>query len=142
VVLTLVLMTAPACAGLIDDIDITGKPDTVVAKLRFTAPMAYVRHHPPSAGEQLFVALHALETPDLANLQREQNLRSPPNNLMTVFRVRAGKLPGCNTDPRAVCLWIRFDRPVSYQLQLSADRRNLLLTVPRPVPPPAPGAEK
>lgn len=126
-------LTLPATAQgeLLEGIDISTTAETVQVTLRFTAPMAYIRHHPPAKGEVLQVTLEALGSVNIDGLRREQSRRLPPDKALPAFSVSVHPDPGCASPPRAVCLMIQFDQPVAYRLRMGPDRRHLILALPR-----------
>lgn len=126
------LISAPAAARLIDDVEVGAADETVRITVRFTIPVRYLRHFPPKKGEILNVYLQPVSGEDLRETLGHPPLnevrRAPRNSLLPCFTVTVVPPP----DPRAAPLQlvIQFSWPESYTVRLGEDSRSLYVNLP------------
>lgn len=125
-VLTLIAM---CCSGLgmaqpLDDVTLQSGDDSVVATIKLTGPVQYLRHFPENRGK--FLEIYYDRSPGAAKDEEwvDNEVRnSPPSHRIPSFSVTTRNQ---RTQPK---LEIEFSREVEYSVSPGKDGRSLLLTI-------------
>lgn len=128
---TFLAFATVAHGQLLDDIEITPVGNEARVQLRFSVPVRFIRHFPPTSGQIVHVTLQAMSMDESDVLPREHYKRSPKSELVPAFTVRYSNLRDCAVLRDPICLAIEFSQPVNFQLQMSTDSRSLLLFIQR-----------
>jgi hypothetical protein len=114
-----------AQAQIFDAIDVAQDGANALVRIRFAAPIQYLRHAPPTQGDtvQVFFQFTAGSEDVLAT--REEQRRSPPNSVLPRFEVDY-PVQGAGAQRR---IEIRFGEVTRYRLR-PEDNRTLLLVIP------------
>jgi hypothetical protein len=126
------LLSVPAAARLMDDIEVSAAGDSVRVTIRFTIPVRYLRHFPAAKGEILNVYLQSISGEDLRETLGhppfDEIRRSPRNSLLPCFTVTYVPPP----DPRGAPLQLvfQFKQPENYTVRIGDDSRSLHVTLP------------
>jgi len=126
------LLAVPcASAEVLDRITVARHEGGTTIDVRLTGAVHYIRHYPAEAGQIVVVELEALEPEafdgeaGIDDVKRAPKDAPPPH-----FTVRATVGQACSQTANPVCLTIRFDRPVRYEVRLGKDRRSVVLELP------------
>jgi hypothetical protein len=126
------LISAPANARLMDDVEVSAADETVRIAIRFTIPVRYLRHFPPAKGEILNVYLQSVSGEDLRETLGhppfDEVRRSPRNSLLPCFTITY--VPPHDPRGAPLQLVIQFGRPESYTVRLGEDSRSLYVSLP------------
>ena len=125
------LWAAPALAALIDEIALEQGDAAPRIRVRFTAPVHYIRDYASKNGELVNVQLAALASlaPGAPPFPDEVK-RFPGEGSIPPFTVRVSLDPRCEPVPNPVCILIQYERAVRSRVRLGEDRRSLLLDFP------------
>jgi hypothetical protein len=130
--LLVALMRAASAAGeVIDDIAIERHDSMARVRLRLTGPVHYVRHTISAGGQIANIHLQALAPepfdgkPVADEVKHSRESASVPG-----FTVRVRLDPRCDPAPNPICIVVRFERAIRYEIRLGEDRRSLLLDFP------------
>jgi hypothetical protein len=130
--LVVALLRATSAVGeVIDDIAIERHDSMARVRLRLTGPVHYIRHTISADGEIASIHLQALApepfdgrpVPD--EVKHSRKSASVPG-----FTVRVSLDPRCDPAPNPICIVVRFERAIRYEIRLGEDRRSLLLDFP------------
>jgi hypothetical protein len=134
-------------AQVIDDITLNTDTDgAVVASIKLSSQVQYVRHFPEKRGEHLEIYFKILGNPESNPLQGFEARTSPPSSLIPGFTVTVRDLitdpknPDYKTsEPKLV---IEFSRPADYKVRLGKNERSFVITIQPdritiPLPPAA-----
>jgi len=104
----------------LDDVSLEYQAEGIVATIRLTAPVQYLRHFPVSHGKVLEIFYKRVPgaTTDEPWVDNEVR-KSPPSNL----------IPGFTVTTRPQKLVIEFDRDADYSVAPGKDNRSLLVTI-------------
>ena len=124
------------CAGVansqpLDDVTLEYQEQGVVATIRLTGPVQYLRHFPDSHGKTLEIYYDRVQAAANAEIWLDNEVRkSPPSGLIPSFTVTTRDQ---QTKPKLV---IEFSREAEYSVAPGRDNRSLLITM-RPARLPA-----
>lgn len=118
------LASGISIAQPLDEVTLEYQADGVVATIRTTSPVRYVRHFPANSGETLEIFFERVPGGDATELWVENEKRqSPPSGLIPSFSVTARDL---TTKPRLV---VQFSRQANYSVSQGQDQRSLIITI-------------
>ena len=108
----------------LDDVSLEYQATGIVATIRLTTPVQYLRHFPESHGKVLEIFYKHVPgaTSDEPWVDNEVR-KSPPSTLIPGFTV---KTRNQQTQPKLV---IEFERDANYSVALGKDNRSLLVTI-------------
>jgi tetratricopeptide (TPR) repeat protein len=113
-----------AVAQPLDDVSLEFKEQGVVATIRLTGPVQYLRHFPESHGNTLEIYYDRVQDATSNETWVDNEVRnSPPSHLIPSFTVTTRDQ---QTKPRLV---IEFSREAEYSVAAGKDRRSLLITI-------------
>lgn len=130
--LALALLRATTAVGeVIDDIAIERHDSLARVRLRLTGPVHYIRQTISADGETASIYLQALAPgPFDARPVPDEVKHSRKSASVPGFTVRVSLDPRCDPAPNPICIVIRFDRAIRYEIRLGEDRRSLILDLP------------
>lgn len=123
------MLAAPLLAGLaaaqpLDDVTLEYKTDGIVATIRTTSPIRYVRHFPANSGKTLEIFYERAPGGDVNEKWTDNETRnSPPSALIPSFTVTTRDQA---THPK---MMIEFSREAQYSVAPGSDQRSLLITI-------------
>ena len=113
-----------AIAQPLDDVSLEYKEQGVVATIRLTGPVQYLRHFPESHGNTLEIYYDRVQDATSNETWVDNEVRnSPPSHLIPSFTVTTRDQ---QTKPRLV---IEFSREAEYSVAAGKDNRSLLITI-------------
>ena len=122
-------LCAVMCAGVVnaqplDDVSLEFQSQGVVATIRLTGPVQYLRHFPESHGKTLEIYYDRVKdaTSNEAWVDNEER-KSPPTSLIPGFKVTTRDQ---QTSPKLV---IEFTREAEFSVEPGKDKRSLLVTI-------------
>ncbi len=118
-------VSACAQAQIIDTIEVTRDGTNALVRIRFSALIQYLRHAPQSEGENVQVFFQITAGNESVQGTREEQRRSPPNDLLPRFDVEYP--PQAPSGNRRI--EIRFQEVTRYRLR-PEDNRTILLVIP------------
>ncbi|NOU01385.1 MAG: hypothetical protein HOO95_07420 [Gallionella sp.] len=122
ILLTLVIFSH-AHAQPLDDVRLEYQATGIVATIRLTAPIQYLRHFPASHGKTVEIFYERLPSTAIDESWLDNELRkSPPSTLIPSFTVATRDQ---QTKPKLI---IEFDRETDYNITSGKDERSLLIT--------------
>ena len=108
----------------LDDVMLEYQEQGVVATIRLTGPVQYLRHFPGSHGKTLEIFyLRVLDATSRETWVNNEVRRSPPSSLIPDFTVTTRDQL---TNPKLV---VEFTREVEYSVAPGKDNRSLLITI-------------
>lgn len=121
----LLLIAVPrAIAQPLDDVALEYRDQGVVATIRLTGPVQYLRHFPDSHGKTLEIFYDRVQGATSAEAWVDNEVRkSPPSGLIPSFTVTSRDQ---QTKPKLV---IEFAREAEYSVAPGKDNRSLLITI-------------
>ncbi len=117
------------CAGVVnaqplDDVTLEYQDQGVVATIRLTGPVQYLRHFPDSHGKTLEIFYDRVQGATSSEAWVDNEVRkSPPSGLIPSFTVTSRDQ---QTKPKLV---IEFAREAEYSVAPGKDNRSLLITI-------------
>ncbi len=115
---------------LLDSVTTHDVKDGMEIRIRFTAPVRYLRHFPARQGEllQIYFQVTALDGQDLS--AREEVRRVRAKHGLPGFTV--SYVPPLSRDAtrEPLSVLLQFDRPLTYQVHEGRDKRSLYVRVP------------
>jgi hypothetical protein len=118
---------ASATPDIVERIDLEEAP---VIRLRLTAPVHYVRHYPAEQGEAAIVILETRAPEAFGDLPIPDEVKfSPGKGAVPPFSVRSSLGAACTAARGALCLTVRFERPVRYRIGQGEDARSVRVEV-------------
>jgi hypothetical protein len=134
------ILSGPASAQLLDDIEAKTDQGVAVIRLHFTAPVRYIKHFPTERGEliKLYLQVLSLEVREERDVQDYK--RTPSIPLVPPFTVVYSTARSCFAVRDPLCLDIQFNKPVRFKVRQGDDGRSILLFVLPDIDPrqPAP----
>ena len=119
-------MTELVSAQPLDDVSLEYQATGIVATIRLTAPVQYLRHFPENHGKVLEVFYNRVPGVTTYEPWVDNEVRkSPPSNLIPGFTVTTRDQ---QTKPKLV---IEFDRDADYSVAPGKDSRSILITISR-----------
>lgn len=122
----LLLLAAPlnAIALPLDDVGLEYQTDGIVATIRMTSPVQYLRHFPESSGNTLEIYYDRPQGIPADEVWADNEVRqSPPSGLIPAFTVTTRDQ---KTKPRLV---IEFSREANFSVAPGKDNRSFLITI-------------
>ena len=122
--LLLTLLPFVADAQPLDDVELEFQNKGVVATIRLTGPVQYLRHFPESHGKTLEIYYERVQ--DVASTEAwvdDEVRKSPPSKLIPGFTVTTRDQL---TKPKLV---IEFSREAEFSVEPGKDRRSFLITI-------------
>ena len=120
----LLVFSLRAMAQPLDDVMLEYQEQGVVATIRLTGPVQYLRHFPSSHGKTLEIFYHrVLDATNNETWVDNEVRRSPPSRLIPDFTVTTRDQ---RTNPKLV---IEFTREAEYSVTPGKDNRSLLITI-------------
>lgn len=122
--LSLGLVATAAMAQPLDDVTLEYQTDGIVATIRMTEPVRYLRHFPANGGATLEIFYERV--PAAATQEKwvdNETRKSPPSGLIPAFTVTTRDQ---QTKPRLV---VEFAREASYAVKPGKDQRSILITI-------------
>jgi len=122
-------MVAGACSGVavaqpLDDVSLEYQNQGIVATIRLTGPVQYLRHFPESHGKTLEIYYDRVQGAASTETWVDNEVRkSPPSGLIPSFTVTSRDQ---QTRPKLV---IEFAREAEYSVAPGKDNRSLLVTI-------------
>lgn len=122
-------LCALLCAGVInaqplDDVSLEYQDQGIVATIRLTGPVQYLRHFPDSHGKTLEIFYDRVQGATSTETWADNEVRkSPPSGLIPGFTVTTRDQ---QTKPKLV---IEFSREAEYSVTPGKDNRSLLITI-------------
>lgn len=117
-------VSANAVAQPLDDVSLEFQSQGVVATIRLTGPVQYLRHFPESHGKTLEIYYARVKDASSNETWVDNEVRkSPPSNLIPSFTVTTRDQ---QSKPRLV---IEFSREAEYSVAAGKDGRSLLITI-------------
>lgn len=122
-------IVAGACCGVataqpLDDVGLEYQDQGIVATIRLTGPVQYLRHFPESHGKTLEIYYDRVQGAASAETWVDNEVRkSPPSGLIPSFTVTSRDQ---QTKPKLV---IEFAREAEYSVAPGKDNRSLLITI-------------
>jgi len=122
--LLLPVISNHAVAQPLDNVSLEYQATGIVATIRLTAPVQYLRHFPERHGKvlEIFYSRVSGATSDEPWVDNEVR-KSPPSNLIPGFTVTTRNQ---RTQPKLV---VEFDRDADYSVAPGKDNRSLLITI-------------
>ena len=119
-----VMCCGVAVAQPLDDVSLEYQSQGVVATIKLTGPVQYLRHFPESHGKTLEIYYDRVKdaTSNEAWVDNEER-KSPPSSLIPSFKVTTRDQ---QTSPRLV---IEFAREAEFSVEPGKDKRSLLVTI-------------
>jgi tetratricopeptide (TPR) repeat protein len=118
------LLAGQAVAQPLDDVTLEYKTDGIVATIRTTSPIRYVRHFPAIGGKTLEIFYERAPGGDVNEKWMDNETRnSPPSALIPAFTVTTRDQA---THPKLV---VEFARDAEYSVKAGSDQRSLLITI-------------
>jgi len=125
------LRATPAIGEVVDEITIERHDSAARVRLRLTVPVHYLRHAVSADGAAASIYLQALAPASFAGKPFPDEVKhSRANAAIPGFTVRVNLDPRCEPAPNPICIVVRFERAVRYEIRLGEDRRSLLLDFP------------
>lgn len=127
--ITLLLLLAGMCCGAaiaqpLDDVSLEFQNQGIVATIRLTGPVQYLRHFPESHGKTLEIYYDRVQgATSTENWVDNEVRKSPPSGLIPSFTVTTRDQ---QTKPKLV---IEFSREAEYSVSPGKDNRSLLITL-------------
>jgi len=122
--LLLTALPAQLAAQPLDDVTLAFQNDGIVATIRTTAPIHYLRHFPSSHGKTLEISYERVSDATTDEVWKDNEVRkSPPSRLIPSFTVTTRDQ---QNNPRLV---IEFSREAEYSVAPGPDNRSLLITI-------------
>jgi len=113
-----------ASAQPLDDVTLEYQTDGIVATIRMTAPVRYLRHFPVNGGRTLEIFYERVQGATVDEKWVDNETRnSPPSSLIPAFTVTTRDQ---QTKPRLV---VEFARDAKYSVAPGKDQRSLLITI-------------
>lgn len=122
----LLSVAAPLAATALplDDVGLEYKTDGIVATIRMTSPVQYLRHFPESSGNTLEIYYDRPQGTPADEVWADNEVRkSPPSGLIPGFTVTTRDQ---KTKPRLV---IEFSRAADFTVTAGKDNRSFLITI-------------
>jgi hypothetical protein len=134
------VLSGPVSAQLLDDIDVRTDQGVAEIRLRFTAPVRYIKHFPAERGELIKLYLQVLSLEVREERDTQEYKRTPSIPLVPPFTVVYSTARSCFAVRDPLCLDIQFNKPVRFNIRQGADGRSILLFVLPDIDPrqPAP----
>jgi tetratricopeptide (TPR) repeat protein len=120
----LMLCAGSAHAQPLDDVILEYQTDGIVATIRMTEPVRYLRHFPANGGSTLEIFYERV--PGAATQEKwvdNETRKSPPSGLIPSFTVTT------RDQAKAPKLVIEFARDAQYSVSAGKDQRSLLITI-------------
>lgn len=140
----LCLSALVASAQLLDDVDVRSEQGVAEMRLRFTAPVRYIKHFPAERGELLKIYLQVFQMDPAEERTAQEYKHARTVSPVPPFRVMYTTARNCFAVPDPLCLDIQFNQPVTYRVRQGDDGRSIVLTLlpaangdKSPVPPAA-----
>jgi len=127
--LLLFAISGRAFAGVIDTIEVSDLTDPPQLRINFSVPLQYINHAPESRGDEVQIQLKNISTglfSQETTLDSQQTVSAEPRPGVPFLDARYEQ----TSNDRGV-LTIRFSRKVSYSVSPGADRRHIIVTLPR-----------
>jgi hypothetical protein len=125
------LGATPAAGEVVDEITIERHDSAARVRVRLTAPVHYLRHAVSADGAAASIYLQALAPASFDGKPFPDEVKhSRANAAIPGFTVRVNLDPRCEPAPNPICIVVRFERAVRYEIRLGEDRRSLLLDFP------------
>lgn len=124
-----IALLAGMCCGIataqpLDDVSLEFQSQGVVATIRLTGPVQYLRHFPETHGNTLEIYYDRVQDATSNETWLDNEVRhSPPSHLIPSFTVTTRDQ---QTKPRLV---IEFSREAEYSVAAGKDNRSLLITI-------------
>lgn len=113
-----------ASAQIIDDITIREEKDNVVATLKLTTPVHYLRHFPARHARDVDIYYDILPGASSGSQFDENEKRqSPPSDLMPTFTVAS------HLENNQYELVVTFDRDLAYTVSAGKDNQSFIITI-------------
>jgi hypothetical protein len=140
---TCTLFATIADAQLLDDIEVRSTQGVAEIRLRFTAPVRYIKHFPAERGELIKLYLQVLSLDGTEERDMQEYKRTPSIPLVPPFTVMYSTVRTCLSVRDPLCLDIQFSKPVRFRVRQGEDGRSIVLHVlaetnSRPAPSAAP----
>ncbi|MDD5471686.1 MAG: hypothetical protein PHP05_07205 [Sideroxydans sp.] len=122
--LLLAILPATSQAQPLDDVTLEYQTDGIVATIRTTSPVRYLRHSPVSSGKTLEIFFE--RAPGVASDEKwveNETRNSPSSALIPSFSVTARDV---STHPR---LLVEFSRDADFSVAPGKDQRSFLITI-------------
>jgi len=135
------VLTGPASAQLLDDVEVRSDQGVAEIRLEFTAPVRYVNHFPAERGElvKLYLQVLTLEGTEEANMQEYKRIPSTP--LVPPFTIAYSTVRSCFAVRDPLCLDIQFKKPVRFKIRQGNNGRSILLFVLPDIDPRQPSPQ-
>jgi len=123
------LVTLPASAQIIDDIEVRTHEGVAEVRLLFSMPVRYVKHFPAEKGQLIKLYLQILSLDGQTEVEFQEYKRAPTTALTPSFKVMYSTVRNCLAVRDPLCLDIQFDKPVRFRVRQGEDGRSILLHV-------------
>lgn len=114
---------------IVDEVRIYESTDCSTVRVSFNFPVRYVKHFPPSEGDELRVQLEPIRTTpaERETLFGRETVFPPENDMVGLTEILyEGDVEG------GPFLTLYFSRPVKYSVEPGADFRSVVVTVTGP----------
>lgn len=117
---------------VLDEVETRIDGATAEVRIRFTAPVRYLRHFPRERAEllQIFFRLITVDGDEIS--LRDEVRRVRATSTLPGFTVTYVHPPSHDIVRDPLSVLIQFDRPVSYRVSEGKDKRSLYLYIPLP----------
>jgi len=123
------VLSGPASAQLLDDIEVRSDQGVAEIRLQFTVPVRYIRHFPAERGELVKLYLQVLSLEAMEEVELQEFKRTPSIALVPPFTVVYSTVRNCHAVRDPLCLDIQFNKPVRFSIHQGEDGRSILLHV-------------
>lgn len=122
-------VAAHAQSPLLDDVETRVAAEGTEIRLRFTAPVRYLRHFPAQQGELLRIVFQVTALDGVEAATREDVRRVAATAALPSFTVTCTPPPSRDTAREPASVLLQFDRPVHYKVGEGSDKRSLYVHV-------------
>lgn len=119
----------PASAQLLEDVSVRSEQGVAEIRMRFSAPVRYIKHFPAGHGELIKLYLQVLTLGSAPEENPQEYKRIPTMALVPSFKVTYSTVRSCHAVQDPLCLDIQFDKPVRFRISQGEDGRSILLYV-------------
>jgi len=118
-----------ADTGFLDDIESRSDQGVAEVRLKFSAPVRYIKHFPADRGELIKLYLQVLTLEGVEEHGPYVYQRTPSVPLVPPFTVMYSTARSCLAERNPLCLDITFNKPVRFRIRQGEDGRSILLYV-------------
>ena len=113
----------------LDDIETRSDQGMAEVRLKFSAPVRYIKHFPADRGEIIKLYLQVLTLEGVEERGPFVYQRTPSVPLIPPFTVMYSTVRSCLAERNPLCLDITFNKPVRFRIRQGEDGRSILLYV-------------